>query len=104
VLFLASPLAAEGIASHLTPEFLTAMEDNIAAWGVNEPKKAMSFFRSHVNTDGGDDGHWERVVQRVAQHLTTERRLVAFLGVLRGSTSALTAAYDGFVDDIALFG
>ncbi len=103
VLFLASPLAAEGIASHLTPEFLAAMEDNIAAWGVKEPAKAMAFFRSHVSTDGGDDGHWEQVIRMLATQLTSERRLVAFLGILRASTGALTAAYDGFVDDMALF-
>jgi hypothetical protein len=103
VLFLASPLAAEGIASHLTPDFIAAMERAIAGWGVTDPANAMMFFRSHVNTDGGDDGHWLRVTHTLEQHLHTEAALATFLGILRASTSALTAAYDEFVDDVAVF-
>jgi hypothetical protein len=103
ILFLASPLAAEGIASHLTPAFLEALERTIAGWGVREPKRAMTFFSSHVNTDGGDDGHWELVMRVVRDHLRSDDDLRRFLGILRASTRALTTAYDEFVDDVALF-
>lgn len=103
VAFLASPLAAEGIASHLTPEFLDAMERNIQSWGVEEPRKAMAFFTSHVHTDGGDDGHWEMVLGVVRKRLRSEDDVRAFLGILRASTQALTRAYDEFVDDVGLF-
>lgn len=103
VRFLASPLAAEGVASHLTPAFLAALERTVASWGIAEPKKAMSFFLSHVHTDGGDDGHWEMVVRLVESQLGNEERLAQFLGCLRASMASLTAAYDEYVDDLALF-
>ena len=101
--FLASPLAAEGVASHLTPDFLAAMEKNIASWGVADAKKAMVFFSSHVHTDGGDDGHWEHVLRVVTRHLKGDDDVRRFLGILHASMSALTAAYDEFVEDTALF-
>ncbi len=101
--FLASPLAAEGVASHLTPAFLTSMEQTIASWGVVDPKRAMTFFSSHVSTDGGDDGHWELVMKVVRDHLHDENDLRRFLGILQASMGALTIAYDEFVDDVALF-
>lgn len=101
--FLASPLAAEGIASHLTPGFLTAMEENIASWGIQEPRRAMTFLTSHVHTDGGEDGHWEMVLRVIREHLRSEDDVRRFLGTLRASTGALTIAYDEFVEDLTLF-
>lgn len=104
VTFMASPLAAEGVASHQTPEFLEALESVIAGWGVREPRKAMTFFTSHVHTDGGDDGHWEMTLALVGRHLRTETDAARFLATLRSSMAALTAAYDEYVDDLAVFG
>jgi hypothetical protein len=101
--FMASPLAAEGVASHLTPDFLQALEDVVAGWGVPEPRKAITFFTSHVQTDGGDDGHWETTLGLVGEHLRSEADLVRFLGGLRASMAALTRAYDEYVDDLAVF-
>ena len=103
VAFMASPLAAEGVASHQSVEFLEALENVIAGWTVREPRKAMSFFTSHVNTDGGDDGHWQTTLSLVGRHLRTETDTARFLATLRASMSALTAAYDEYVDDLAVF-
>jgi hypothetical protein len=101
--FMASPLAAEGVASHLTPDFLQALEDVVAAWDLPDPRKAITFFTSHVQTDGGDDGHWETTLGLVGEHLRSEAHLVRFLGALRASMAALTRAYDKYVDDLAVF-
>jgi len=101
--FMASPLAAEGVASHLTPDFLHALEAVVAGWGVPDPRKAITFFTSHVQTDGGDDGHWETTLGLVAEHLRTEADLARFMGGLRASMAALTRAYDEYVDDLAVF-
>jgi hypothetical protein len=103
VAFMASPLAAEGVASHLTGEFLDALENVIASWMIREPRKAMSFFTSHVNTDGGDDGHWEMTLSLVGAYLRTETETARFVATLRASMAALTAAYDEYVDDLAVF-
>jgi hypothetical protein len=101
--FMASPLAAEGVASHLTPDFLDALQRVVASWDVPEPRKAISFFTSHVQTDGGDDGHWETTLARVAEPFRTETDFVRFLGALRASMGGLTRAYDEYVDDLAVF-
>ena len=100
---LASPLAAEGVASHLTPEFLAALEATIASWGVPDPRRAMMFFSSHVTTDGGDDGHWEGVLSEIRRHLRSEDAARTFLGFLRASMAALGAAYDEYVTDVGIF-
>lgn len=63
----------------------------------------MTFFLSHVQTDGGDDGHREMVVRLIEEQLRDEERLAQFLAGLRASMGALTAAYDEFVDDTAVF-
>lgn len=103
VAFMASPLAAEGVASHQTPAFLDAMENVIAGWGVREPRKAMSFFTSHVHTDGGDDGHWEMTLALAGRYLRTETATARFLATMRASMAALTSAYGEYVDDLAVF-
>lgn len=100
ITFMASPLAAEGIASHLTPAFVDALERAIASWGVPEPRKAMMFFTSHVHTDGGEDGHWESTLAILRRHLTSETVAARFLATLRSSQSALTGAYDEYVEHV----
>ena len=75
----------------------------MASWGVPDPRRAITFFTSHVQTDGGDDGHWETTLGLVAEHLRTEAHLARFMGGLRASMAALTRAYDEYVDDLAVF-
>lgn len=101
--FLASPLVAEGVAAHLTPAFLDALEGSIARFCPQEPKKAMVFFKSHVHTDGGDDGHWEMVLRILRKKLTSESSLRSFLSVMHASMRALTAAYDEYVEGLEIF-
>jgi hypothetical protein len=101
--FLASPLAAEGLASHLDADFLEALEAKLARWGVPEPRRAMTFFSSHVSTDGGDDGHWKRTLATALAHVRSEDELQAFLGHARASMHGLGLLYESALDDLAVF-
>lgn len=96
--FLASPLAAEGIASHLTPEFVENLEATIGSWGVRDPRKAMVFFSSHISTDGGEDGHWQQVLSLVYERITDDTAARRFLAAFRAVTRSLTAMYDEMVE------
>jgi hypothetical protein len=103
VLFMASPLAAEGLASHLTPAFVERLTGCAASWGVREPARVISFFTSHVSTDGGEDGHWETTVSLLAEHLRSERDLQRFVGTMRASMKGLSLLYEAAIDDLEIF-
>jgi hypothetical protein len=103
LLFLASPLAAEGIASHLERRFVDDLTACVAGWGVEHPGRAVKFLESHIAFDGGEHGHWEGSLRFVAERLRTEEELQRFLGVLRGSMQGLSMAYESFCRDLELF-
>lgn len=103
LLFLASPLAAEGVASHLDQRFLDDLIACVESWGVEQPRRAIRFLESHIAFDGGEHGHWEQGLGFVAERLRTEEEFQRFLGVLRGSMEGLSMAYDSFGSDLAIF-
>jgi hypothetical protein len=103
VLFLACPLAAEGVAAYITQEFLECLYACIASWGIKEPKKAAHFITSHTNFDGGDDGHWNHTIMKIKSHVQTETRMREFLGVLRAAMNALERSYDANIEDMRLW-
>ncbi len=103
VLFMAPPFAAEGFASRLDQEFIDATRRLVSSWGIKNPKQATTFFASHVEYDGGDDGHWEQTHQILGGYLRTDVELQKFLNVLRLSMSAFERSYASYVDDLAIF-
>lgn len=103
VLFMAPPFAAEGFASRLDKEFIAATRRLVKSWGVENPKHATSFFASHVEFDGGDDGHWENTHRVLGDHLRTELKLKQFLNALRLSMNAFERSYTSYVEDLAIF-
>jgi len=102
VLLLAAPLAAEGISGHLDNAFMEALHESAKRWGVDEPSKITRFYSSHIDFDGGEDGHWESTVSVLAAHLTDETKLARFLSVLAATTHAMERCYDSWIDDIRL--
>ena len=104
VLFMAAPFVAEGFASRLDREFVEALRACAAKWGVENPKQATAFFASHVEYDGGSDGHWESTRCVLREHLVTERDLQRFLNAARLCMEAFNRAYAGYVEDLAIFG
>ena len=103
ILMLAAPLAAEGIAGRLDPQFMHALHLNLERWGVAEPARATKFFSSHIEFDGGDDGHFAGTVLLLERYVRDEARLQLFLSFLSVSTDALLGSYDSWERDLRLF-
>jgi hypothetical protein len=103
VLMLAAPLAAEGVSGHLDGRVVEKIHTLMASWGVKEPKKATNFISSHIEFDGGDDGHWQGNLAMLANFLRTEPQLRRFLALLRVSVDAVLNQYDSYVGDVELW-
>lgn len=104
VLFVACPLAAEGITAHMDKAFLRALRASVARSTSEEvAKKATTFFSSHIETDGGDDGHWAMTLRLLEDHLPDERTLGEFLTILELAASSFTQSFDSNVEDYAIF-
>jgi len=82
VLLTAAPLVAEGISGHLGRAFIDRLEQLVRSWGHAEPERATRFFSSHIEYDGGDDGHFEGSMRMLHPHLTSERLLRRYLAAL----------------------
>jgi hypothetical protein len=102
ILLMAAPLAAEGISGHLDQEFMDDLHANVRRWGVPDPERVTRFYSSHIELDGGDDGHWESTMHTLAAHVRTETALARFLSLLRVTTDAMVRCYDSWVQDLAL--
>lgn len=90
VLLAGSPLAAEGLTSHLPASLIDNLRECIASWGYTAPGNGMRFLTSHILTDGGDDGHWQEAIQAVVQNLSDEGRFQQILVMTRTSMAALS--------------
>jgi len=104
VLLMASPMAAEGMTAHLDQRFMDALRACVQSWGYERPDKATMFWSSHINTDGGESGHWQNTLDTVGRFLRSETDLQRFIGVMKTSMAALTRSYDSYVTDLSLFG
>jgi hypothetical protein len=103
VLFAACPLAAEGISAHMDRAFLEALRENVGRGSADLAKKATVFFSSHIETDGGDDGHWAFTMNLLKDHLADERKLGEFLTILELAAESFTMSFNANVADYQLF-
>ncbi len=103
ILFMASPLAAEGLSAHIPPEFLASLRELLLAWGVSRPERAMSFLASHVHHDGGDDGHWAATAAVLEHYLVDEASQRSFVCMLRAAAESLEHSFNSSVDELVLF-
>ncbi len=103
VLFAACPLAAEGITAHMDRAFLEALRDNVGRGNAELAKRATVFFASHIETDGGDDGHWAFTMGLLKENLPDERKLGEFLTILELAAQSFTDGFNANVDDYGLF-
>jgi GNAT superfamily N-acetyltransferase len=101
-LFLMAPLVAEALSANLTDDFIASLEQNIASWGVERPKAAMTFLRSHVYTDGGEDGHWAAVKRILAGRLVDEAAMQKALCLVEAMFQQHEQAYRSFMTTIDL--
>jgi len=104
VLFAACPLAAEGITAHMDRAFLADLRACVARERPDVAEKATVFFASHIETDGGDDGHWAATMKLLHENLPDERRLGEMLTILELAAGSFTLAFDANVTDYGLFG
>lgn len=103
LLLLVAPLAAEGVTGHLAPGFMKRLNANVASWGVANPEKATRFLGSHIDFDGGEDGHWQGNLDMLAKHLKTETLLRRFLTLLNVSAEGTLRQWDSYVGDVELW-
>lgn len=103
VLMMASPLAAEAITAHLDQQFVDDLLYCAASWGIEEPKRACQFLISHMNTDGGEDGHWRMSIEALPKLIQNEARLSLFLTTNASSRRAIEGVFTAPVDDMAIW-
>ncbi len=95
---LAVPIAIEGLTAHLSDQFLSQLEDCIASWGYDEPKRATAYLRSHTTFDGGEDGHWEHTKKQIETFLKTEADTREFILIVRMVLTAMDRALASYVE------
>lgn len=100
IFLMASPLAAEGISAHLEPSFIEALRDCVKSYGIEKPEQATQFWSSHINTDGGELGHWMTTVEMAKKYLVNEEIASRFLAICRGSMAGLLQSWNGFIDEM----
>ena len=103
VLFIASPFVAEGFTARLDKEFIEILRSNAKSWGIENPKHVTAFWASHVEYDGGDDGHWDHSRRVLRIYLKTERDLQRFLNAQRLACEAFLRSYTAYIEDLAIF-
>jgi hypothetical protein len=103
VLFMASPLAAEAFTAHLDQRFIDDLHACVAKWGVKEPKRATKFLTSHVNTDGGEDGHWRMSIDALPRLLRDEAHLSLLLTTNASSRRAVQRIWSTCIEDTAVW-
>ncbi|HLB55751.1 MAG TPA: hypothetical protein VJK30_00270 [Coxiellaceae bacterium] len=102
-LMLACPFIAEGMTANINSTFVTDLHETIKSWGVKSPDAASRFLTSHMKTDGGDDGHWIRVIMMIDKVIETEKQQREFLAIMNLATSSYGKGLGDNVDDYSLY-
>lgn len=100
ILFLAVPYSIEGISANIKPEILSNLSECVKSWGYEKPRKACTFIGSHVNTDGGDDGHWQASLKMIRKYLKTESDLQKFLVVSALVFDTVGASFENAISKV----
>ena len=103
VLLMASAFVAEGFSSHLDQNFVDALDRVASSWGVKNPRLVTNFITSHVNYDGGEDGHWAGLCSALGRYLKTETQQQEFLAVIGLCMDAFERSYAAYTEDLAIF-
>lgn len=102
VMFLVAPLVAEGLSANIAPEFIAMLQGCIKSWGIENPKKVMSFLHSHVYTDGGERGHWQSVQKVFMSRIDSESRFQYALNLSEAMMESMCSSYNRYIDDADL--
>lgn len=93
IMLTAAPLVAEGISGHLGRGFTDRLRSIVRSWGYAEPERATRFFCSHIEYDGGEDGHFEGSMKLLSDHLTNERALRRYLSAVHALGQCFSRIY-----------
>jgi hypothetical protein len=104
VLLTAAPLVAEGISGHLGSGFVQRLEAIVRSWGYAEPQRATRFFSSHIEYDGGEEGHFQGSMQMLSAHLTNERELRRYLAAVHGLGECFLRIYSESMRETDVWG
>lgn len=103
VLMLACPFIAEGMTANIGYDFVENLFAAIRSWGIKSPESVSRFLTSHMKTDGGNDGHWLRVIYRIEEFIQTEKDMQEFINVLRLAMSSYAHGLNANIDDLELW-
>lgn len=103
VLMLACPFIAEGMTANIGYDFVENLFETIRNWGIKSPESVSRFLTSHMKTDGGDDGHWLRVINRIDEFVHTENQMQEFINMLRLAMSSYAHGLNANIDDLELW-
>ncbi len=103
VLMLACPFIAEGMTANIGYDFVENLFATIRNWGIKSPESVSRFLTSHMKTDGGDDGHWIRVINRIDEFVHTENQMQEFINMLRLAMSSYAHGLNANIDDLELW-
>jgi len=103
VLFMAAPFAAEGWTARLDKPFMDGLEKSIRSWGIETPRHVTGFLASHINYDGGDDGHWEGTRRILERFITSDQMLQRFLNLVHLAMEAFEKSYSSYVTEQRLW-
>lgn len=103
LLMLACPFVAEGMTANISSQFVDDLYANIKNWGIKSPESVSRFLTSHMKTDGGDDGHWMRVIMMMDKFIKTEQQFQQFLNVLQLAMSGYAHGLNENIHDCALW-
>lgn len=103
ILMLACPFVAEGMTANISTIFVDDLYATIKKWGVENPATVSRFLTSHMKTDGGEDGHWLRVIMMIDKFIKTENHHQQFLNILHLAMNSYAHGLNANVDDLELW-
>ncbi len=95
--YVAVPFSIEGFTARLDQKFIQCLENCLKKWGVQRPARGVTFFRVHINSDGGEDGHWESNKKFLKKYIDTDLRLKKFINVIHLTMDSLENCYSSYV-------
>lgn len=104
VLLMGAPFVAEGYSGRLDGRLLEGLERCARGWGIAKPKMVTRFYASHIQYDGGSDGHWEHTQAMLGHCLTNDMQLQRFLNVIHLAKRSVEASYEDYIHEVGLFG
>ncbi len=97
--YVAVPFSIEGFTARLDQKFIQCLENCLRKWGVPRPARGVTFFRVHIVSDGGEDGHWENNKKFLLKYIDSDAKLKKFINVIHLTMDSLENCYSSYVSE-----